>query len=76
MNERSWTFGSPKEMKVRRKGGASAPPPSAPDGEGALAPETRRLQGLKAPNFTRPQGGGAEAPPFRRTFKRAKPVPY
>jgi len=50
-------------MKVRRKGGASAPPADAPDEKGALAPETSRLQGLKAPNFTRPEAAGLKPRP-------------
>ena len=61
--EWSWACGPPKEMEVRRKGGASAPPPNAPDAEGALAPESRRLQGLKAQILSGPKMAGLKPRP-------------
>ena len=61
--EWSWACGPPQEMNVRRKGGASAPPPNAHDREGALAPEATQIQGLKAHTLSGPTAAGLKTRP-------------
>jgi len=62
-SKRSRTGGPPIAMKVRRKGGALAPPANAHDGKRALAPEAVRLQGLKAPPLAGPKAAGLKPRP-------------
>jgi len=71
-SERPWASGPSRVMKVRRKGGASAPPPNAPNGEGALAPEARRLQGLEALRLASPKAAGLKPRPSA-TLSRERP---